>query len=61
MHHWKKFGAVIEEIRNRYSMPIYCNGFEYLARENRKYLEKKGYKIELPDTYYSYVPYKESN
>ena len=58
MFHWKKFGSVIKEIRTRYSMPLYCTGFEFLAKENKSYLEQKGYKIEIPDTYYQYIPDK---
>jgi len=58
MFHWKKFGDVIKEIRRRYSTPLYCTGFEYLANENRKYLEQKGFTVELPDTYIQYVPDK---
>ena len=58
MFHWKKFGEVIKEMRRRYSMPLYCTGLEYLAAENKKYLEQKGYTIKLPDTYYKYIPEK---
>ena len=56
--HWKKFGSVIKEIRRRYSSPLLAKGFEYLADENRKYLEQKGFTVELPDTYYQYIPEK---
>ena len=55
MFHWKKYGDVIKEIRRRYSMPLFCTGFEYLAEENVRYLERKGFTIKIPDTYYKYV------
>ena len=58
MRHWKKYGEVIKEIRRRYVMPLYCNGFEYMAEENMNYLRQKGYEIEIPDTYYKYIPEK---
>ena len=56
MFHWKKFGEVIKEIRRRYSMPLFCKGFEYLSNENSKYLERRGFSVEIPDTYYTYIP-----
>jgi hypothetical protein len=56
MYHWKKFGEIILELRKRYSMPLYGVGFEYLATENKKYLEAKGYTIEIPDTFFEHVP-----
>ena len=56
MFHWQKFGSVIKEIRRRYNMPLYCTPFEYLAEENGKYLKRKGFSTEVPDTYYRYIP-----
>jgi hypothetical protein len=56
MFHWKKFGEVIKEIRRRYNMPLFCTGFEYLANENSKYLERRGFSVEVPETYYQYIP-----
>jgi hypothetical protein len=58
MFHWKKFGEVIKEIRRRYAMPLYGIGFEYMAVEYKKYLEQKGYEIEVPDTLWTFVPDK---
>ena len=56
MFHWNKYGPIIKELRRRYNMPVYCTGFEYLAEENRKFIEQRGFSTEVPDTYYRYVP-----
>jgi len=58
MFHWEKFGEGIKEIRRRYSMPLYCVGFEHLAVECKKYHEQRGYEIEVPDTLWEHVPDK---
>jgi hypothetical protein len=53
---WTKFGTIIKEIRKRYNMPRFCVNFEYLATENVKYLQQKGFSAEIPDAYYTYIP-----
>ena len=53
---WKKFESVIKEIRRRYSQPIACINFEYLAEESYKWFKEKGIDMTIPDTFYSYVP-----
>jgi hypothetical protein len=58
MFHWAKFGFVIKELRRRYKMPLYGVGFEYLAEENKKYLERQGFSVTVPETFYQYVPDK---
>jgi hypothetical protein len=36
-------------------MPLYGVGFEYMAVEYKKYLNEKGYEIEVPDSLWTYV------
>jgi hypothetical protein len=56
LFHWNKFRSIIMEIRRRYNMPRFCIYFEYLADENMKYLKQNGFTVEVPDTYYAYIP-----
>ena len=56
LFHWTKFESVIKEQRRRYNIPNFCVGFEYLANEPRKYLERQGFSSEVPETFLHYVP-----
>ena len=56
LYHWTKFESVIKEQRRRYKIPNWCNGFEYLANESKKYLERQGFSSEIPETFLQYVP-----
>ena len=56
MQHWTKFKDVIQELRRRYNLPLYGLDFEYLAEENGKYIQEKGFDPTVPDTFIRYVP-----
>ena len=53
---WAKFEGVLMEIRRRYNQPTSMENFQYLAEECSKWFREKGHDIQVPDTFYRYIP-----
>lgn len=53
---WAKFTDVIHEQRRRYNQPLSYVNFEYFAGEAYKWYKEKGYDIQVPKTFYRYIP-----
>ena len=52
---WKK-GEDIIKIRKRYNNPSYLEGFEFVANEMVKEVERRGFSADVPMSFHEYIP-----
>jgi hypothetical protein len=53
---WEKWRDIIIRIREEYNMVGFCEGFEYLANEMVKEIERRGHSADVPKSFARYVP-----
>jgi hypothetical protein len=53
---WEKFKDVIRKQRELYNLPKNFEGFEFLANEMVKEVERRGYSVYVPESFGRFVP-----
>jgi len=53
---WEKWRDIIIRNREEYNMGGFCEGFEFLANEIEKEVERRGYSSEVSEMFGRYVP-----
>jgi hypothetical protein len=53
---WEKWGDIIIRIREEYNMVGFCDGFEFLANEMVKEIERRGQSADVPESIGRNVP-----
>ncbi len=54
--HWEKWGDHIIIVRELYNDLDWMEGFEFLANEMVKEVERRGFSADVPKSFYGYIP-----